>query len=320
MRSKGDTLSQRTLGYLAVIAAGFLWASSGALSKALFLEGITPFELVQARVTIATVVMALCLKSFAKRSFLIRFKDLAYFMVLGGLALALVQASYLYTISKMPVAAAILIQYTSPILVAAYSICFWGERLTALKSIALFLSLFGCYLVVGAYNLELLKLNREGTVAGLLSAGLFAMYSLLGERGMRRYQPWTVVFYALIFATATWNIFQPPFHFLYAGYSWGQWAFLLYIGIFGTVIPFVCFFIGVDHIRSTRATITSTIEPIAAGVIAFIFLGESLEDLQLLGGGFVVLAIILLQVQTEKDQLAPETIREASNQCNPRPD
>jgi drug/metabolite transporter (DMT)-like permease len=302
-------VSSRAIGYLSVVAAGILWASSGTASKALFLGGITPFELVQARVTIAAVFMAICLQLFARKLLCVRLQDLAYFFVLGGLGLALVQASYLYTISKMQVAAAILIQYTSPVLVAAYSICFWAERLTVLKVVALFLSLFGCYLVVGGYNLELLKLNREGAITGTASAALFAMYSLLGERGMHRYQPWTVVFYALVFAAVTWNIFQPVFHFLYAGYNWEQWIYILYIAIFGTIIPFGLFFVGVNHIRSTRATITSTIEPISAGFIAFIFLGETLDPMQIVGGGLVIAAIVLLQVQTEKDELAPALVR-----------
>jgi drug/metabolite transporter (DMT)-like permease len=305
----GGKVNSRAIGYLSVIAAGVLWASSGTASKALFLGGVTPFELVQARVSIAALFMALSLILFARRLLRVRLRDLGYFLILGGVGLALVQATYLYTISKMQVAAAILIQYTSPILVAAYSICFWGERLTRFKVIALFLSLFGCYLVVGGYNLDLLKLNREGAISGTASAALFAMYSLLGERGMHRYHPWTVVIYALIFAAVTWNVFETPFHFLYAGYTWEQWIYILYIAIFGTVIPFGLFFVGVNHIRSTRATITSTIEPISAGFIAFIFLGETLEPLQILGGALVIAAIALLQVQTEKDELAPASVR-----------
>ena len=302
-------MSSRTIGYLSVITAGILWASSGTASKALFLGGITPFELVQARVTLAVVFFALCLCLFAKRLLSVRLQDLGYFLILGGVGLALVQVTYLYTISKMQVAAAILIQYTSPILVAAYAICFWSEQLTVLKLIALLLALFGCYLVVGGYNLELLTLNREGAFTGSASAALFAMYTLLGERVMHRYQPWTVVFYALVFAAITWNIFQPPFHFLYAGYTLVQWMYMLYIAVFGTIIPFGLFFVGVNHIRSTRATITSTIEPISAGFIAFFFLGETLDLLQILGGSLVITAIVLLQVQTEKDELTPALVR-----------
>ena len=58
----------------------------------------------------------------------------------------------------------------------------------------------------------------------------------------------------------------------------------------GTVLPFALFFIGVNFIRSTRASITATLEPISAGFFAYFFLGEVLEPLQLVGGAMVVLS------------------------------
>lgn len=298
-----------TRGYVSVLAAAVMWASSGTASKALFMSGITPFQLVQIRVTLAALFLALALGVFARRLLKIRRADFAYFCFLGGVLLASVQVSYLYTISKMPVAAAILLQYTAPLIVASYSVCFWGERLTPVKVVAVALSLLGCYLVVGGYSLELLKMNRVGTLAGLVSAVLFAAYSLLGERGMHRYPPWTVVFYAFAFAAVTWNVFQEPFHFVRAGYSPEHWGYMLYIALVGTLLPFGLFFVGVNRIRSTRATITSTAEPISAGVIAFLFLGEALEPLQILGGALVIAAIVLLQLQQERSDLAPEAIR-----------
>lgn len=305
----GGRLNSATRGYMCVLAAAVLWASSGTVSKALFLQGVTPFELVQIRVTLAALGLFMVLGVFARGLLVIRLRDIPYFLVLGGIALALVQLTYLYAISTMPVAAAILIQYLSPILVAAYSMCFWGERLTVFKIIALVLALVGGYLVVGGYNLELLKMNRVGALVGLASAFLFAAYSLLGERGLHRYRPWTVSCYAFAFAALTWNVLCTPLHFLSAGYSTQQWISMLYIGVLGTLLPFGLFFVGVNHIRATRACITSTAEPISAGIIAQVFLGETLEPLQIAGGVLVVAAIVVLQVQRERDNLAPSAIR-----------
>ncbi len=296
-------------GYASVLAAAVMWASSGTASKALFLGGVTPFELVQIRVTLASFFLALVLGLFSRSLFIIRWRDAVYFLVLGGFGLAMVQVTYLYTISQMQVAAAILIQYTSPLMVALYSICFWGERLTTYKVIALFLSLFGAYLVVGGYNLELLKMNRAGALAGTASAVLFAAYSLMGEKGMHRYPPWTVSFYAFLFAALTWNVLHPPLHFLYAGHSAQQWTYMLYIAIIGTLLPFGLFFVGVNYIRSTRATITSTAEPISASLLAYVFLGEGLDPLQIVGGVLVIAAIVLLQVQAERDEMTPAVVR-----------
>ncbi|MCG6946841.1 MAG: DMT family transporter, partial [Deltaproteobacteria bacterium] len=74
-------------------------------------------------------------------------------------------------------------------------------------------------------------------------------------------------------------------------------------------IPFGLYFVGINHIRSTRASITATLEPISAGFIAYLFLGEILEPLQMLGGVLVITAIVLLQLQSEQDELTPELIR-----------
>lgn len=296
-------------GYLAVIAAAMLWAGSGNAGKALFQDGITPFELVQVRVTVSCLLLALILALFSRSLFRIGLRDVPYFALLGGVIMALVQVSYFYAISKIQVAAAILLQYTAPVVVTFYSICFWGERLTLNKVLALLLSLVGCYLVMGGYNLGMLRMNLEGILVAQLSAVGFAVYTLLGERGMHRYQPWTVVFYALLFAALSWNILLPPFHFLWAVHTVKQWGYMLYVAVCGTLLAFGLFFVGVNYIRSTRASITSTLEPIFAGVIAFLFLGETLELPQILGGGLVIAAIVVLQLQVEKDRSTPELIR-----------
>lgn len=54
-------------------------------------------------------------------------------------------------------------------------------------------------------------------------------------------------------------------------------------------------------IRSTRASVTATLEPITAGFISFLFLGEKPEAFQILGGALVIASIILLQVKKEYD-------------------
>ncbi len=137
----------------------------------------------------------------------------------------------------------------------------------------------------------------------------FASYTLLGERGMHRYPPWTVLFYALAFSAIVWNILHPPFHFLTAGFSLAQWGWFTHVAVVGTILPFGLYFVGINYIRSTRAIITATFEPIAAGVLAFLLLGEAMELLQILGGIFVICAIVLLQVQREQDETAPALIR-----------
>ncbi len=296
-------------GYLSVVAASILWASSGAVSKALFNEGMTPYDLVQIRVTFASLVFGVYLLIFSRPLLKISIKDLKWLFVHGALLMALVQISYFYAISKLQLMTALLLQYLSPIIVAIFAAFFWSEKMTRLKLLAILLAFTGCYLAVGGYNLNNLTLNSAGIIGGLVAALSYAAYCLLGEKLMSRYSPWTVVFYAFFFAAITWHVVHPPFKYVYEPYSLKQLMSITYIVLVGTIGAFSLFFWGINYIRSTRAMITATLEPVSAGFIAWIFLGETLEPLQMLGAVFSVCAVVILQVGSEQDSLAPQLLR-----------
>jgi drug/metabolite transporter (DMT)-like permease len=93
--------------------------------------------------------------------------------------------------------------------------------------------------------------------------------------------------------------------FITGGYSLKMWIAFLYIAIFSTLIPFGFYFKGVERVRATRASITATWEPVVAGFVAYIVLGEILYPLQVLGGIGVIAAVVLLQIGREK--AAPST-------------
>jgi drug/metabolite transporter (DMT)-like permease len=238
--------------------------------------------------------------------------DIFYFVLFGTVGMAGVQFTYLFAISKIKVAAAILLQYLAPSFIALHSVVFMREKLSRVTLTALIGATFGCYLVVGAYNLEILSMNIVGIISGLLSAVTFAWYAIHGEYGMRRYNPWTVLFYALFVGAIVWNILHPPLEAFMHAYSRVQWIWILYIGVMGTLIPFGLFLEGINLIRSTRASITATLEPITAGIISYIFLNETLEITQITGGVIVIASIILLQLNQEQDDKAPSVIRAQS--------
>ena len=283
-------------GYLSVCLAAGLWATSGSVAKSLFTAGVTPFQLVQLRTTIASTVLVAWMVLLQAEHFRIRLRDIPYFVFLGS-ALAATQFTYLYAISKIQVAAAILLQYQAPVLIAAYVVLIARQRLSASTVLAVLGAASGCYLLVGAYSLNILSLNRAGIIAGISSGAAFAVYTVTSEYGMRTYNSWTVLSFALVVASVLWNLFHPPFEaFVYDYGSATRWLAIVFIAVFGTILPFGLYNRGIAMIRSTRASVTATLEPLIAGVISYHFLGETMEPLQLLGAGVVIVSVVLLQI------------------------
>ncbi len=281
-------------GYLLAALAALFWASSGTAAKYLFLNGVTAFELVQMRTTLAAGIVFAWL-AFRDRSLLaVERRDLPYFVTLG-VGLAAVQFTYLFAISRIQVAAAILIQYQAPLFVALYTLIVLRVNLPPVVFAAMAGSLFGCWLVVGGYNLDLPALNRVGLLSALASAVTFAWYTVRCEYGMQRYPPWTVVFYGLLFAAVTWNLLHPPLTGFLKPSGAAQWGCVLVVGFLGTVLAFICYNEGINRIGATRASITATLEPITAGLIAWLLLGEAMEPWQVLGAALVIASIIGLQ-------------------------
>jgi drug/metabolite transporter (DMT)-like permease len=291
-------LQQARLGYLYVSLAAILFAISGTSAKYLFNDGVTAFQLIQMRTTLAFAGLLtwICLKDPALLK--ISIKNLPYFIGLGVFGIGSAQFFYLLAISKINVAAAILLHYTGPVFVALYVVFIQRHKLSFNSVLAILGTLIGCFLVVGAYNLQLFALNRVGIVAGILAAVSFAVYSILSEYGMRKYTPWTVLLYGMLFAALMWNILHPPFEAFLHRYSPFQWGLILFIGVCGTIFPFGLYFEGVKRIKPTHASITATLEPISAGIIAAVFLGEMMGTLQIIGGLIVIVSIILLQLNT----------------------
>jgi drug/metabolite transporter (DMT)-like permease len=286
-------------GYLYVALSALLFAISGTASKFLFNQDVTPYQLVQIRTVLASAVLLAWLAPANPASLRISAGSIPRFILLG-FVLAATMFTYFYAISKIQVAAAILLQYQSPVLVALYTLVVSRERHSAATLLAIGGSGLGCYLAVGAYTLDLLSLNGAGIIGGLGAAAFLACYTVLSESALRSYKPWTVLFYASFFSAVACNLFLSPFEGLTRSYSAVQWFWILFISVAGTVVSLGLYNKGLRLIRATHASITATLQPISAAVIAFLFLGEVMTPWQLAGAGLVVASIVVLQIGKER--------------------
>lgn len=287
-------------GYLYILIGTTLWGVSSVVAKSLFIIGLPPAELVLIRLTLAALALAMILFFFDRKRMVISLKDLPYFIILGFVGVAGMQFTYYYTISKIHVGPAILLQYIQPVWVSLYAFLFQKEPLSKAKIASLLLAVMGCYFVVGGYQIDLLRLNKTGIASGVIASLFFTFYALFGEKGLKKYDSWTLILYGFGFGAVLYWILFSPLKIITAGHSFKMWIAFIYIAIFSTLIPFGLYFKGIEYMRATRTSIIATWEPVVASIAAYIVLGEVLFPLQILGGIGVIAAIILLQMAKEK--------------------
>ncbi len=286
-------------GYLMVLGAAFFWGSSATGAKFLINHNVDTVVIVQARVVFTTLVLLPFLFIFRREALRVPLRDLWRFLLSGVLGVAGANFTYYYTIKESTVATGILIQYTAPLLVLAYAVYAREERFTAVKVGAALLSLFGCFLAVGAYNPTVLRITPIGLLTGVLSTICFAFLNVYTRKLLRVYPFWSVTFYSIAGASLFWLVIRPPWT-LFPGEGQSlPWGGLFVLAIFSILIPHSLYFNGLRSVVPSRAIITSTMEPIVAITSAAFILGEGLTGLQSFGAVLVVLAIVLLQVRRE---------------------
>lgn len=299
--------SSHMRGYALAAVAAASWATSGVTAKWLFSAdgsqsifrpdvAVDPTTLSAARALVSALVLCVYLFATKRDALVITRRDVPFLALFGVVGLAGVHFTYFQAIAHADVATAILLEYLAPVLTLVYAVVVRSERLTWALPAGVVLSISGCALVVGAFGPGGLAVSGTGIAWGLASAVFFAAYSILGRYAAGRYSPWTLLFYGLVFASCFWVVYQggPARVATLLGTAGGLLS-VGYISVVGTVVPFAAFLTALHHIDATRAVVTSTLEPVVAGVLAYGLLGERMSVLQLLGGVLVVAAIIVVQ-------------------------
>jgi drug/metabolite transporter (DMT)-like permease len=77
-----------------------------------------------------------------------------------------------------------------------------------------------------------------------------------------------------------------------------MWLFLIYLASAATILPFALYSASLRYLEASRSSLTSMLEPVVAASIAWVWLGEEMEPMQIAGGAAVIAGILLLQIES----------------------
>jgi drug/metabolite transporter (DMT)-like permease len=303
---EADRVRHPRRGYAYLVVAAALFALNGTVSKVILASGLTAMRLTELRCAGAAAGLGLVLLAVAPERLRVQRHELPLLAAYGVAGVALTQCFYFVAIARMPVSIALLLEYTAPLIVALWARFVLHDRVRNRVWVALGLSLAGLSLVAQVWQGS--TLDGFGVLAALIAAVALAAYYLLGERSTSHRDPLSTTFWAFVFATLLWSVVQPWWSFPGDGttgttsllgnlddVSLPLWSLLLCMVVLGTIVPFVLVLSGLHHLPATRVGMVGMLEPVLAGVVAWIWLGEALGPVQLLGGVIVLAGIVLAQ-------------------------
>jgi drug/metabolite transporter (DMT)-like permease len=202
--------------------------------------------------------------------------------IFGGAAVL----CFFTSIEHLPVGLATLLNYTSPIFTVLWAALFLGERIGALAVCALGVTTFGVTLVV----------------KGDLGALAFGPYVLLGVLGSVLSGAAVATIREVRRSDGAWEIFAAfcvvgavvtgPFaiHRWQAG-SPRDWAMMLAVGVFALGGQILMTW-SLRYLKAGIAGILMQLTPVCALVLGWLFLGERMRGMALLGAAITVAGVI----------------------------
>jgi inner membrane transporter RhtA len=285
-----------------VMIAAVLFGLNGSISRLLFDDGITPLTLIEFRMLIGGLCLMLVLILGQRKGLKVQRRYWGW-IVAFGISLAFATYTYFLSISRLPIAVALIIIFTAAAWMALWE-AIWHKRMpTKHVLVALPLTFGGVILLTGVWRENLNNLDLLGLFFAFLGLITYIVYLLLGRRIGQYLPSITATGYGALVACLFWFIFQPPWAIPVITWTPYHLFLIFLVGIFGMAIPFSLILGSLRRIDTMRVGIVSMLELPAAGIIAYFWLGQRLDVWQIAGCVLVLVGITILQYEkSEKVQ------------------
>jgi len=268
----------RSKGVLYTLVTSVLFAGSFVAAKYSTLE-LQPLTTTLLRYLIALLFLTCLLPSFGKASLRVRQRDLIPLMLLGLTGVVGYHFFFFTSLHYTQVANTAIINALNPIVTGLAAAAFIGERLTISTYLGVLLAVSGALLLLikgDVARLFGLSFN-QGDLLMLGAVANWVAYSLLARILLKRYNSYTVTFYAALFGVFMLMllVFREDFLTQISGISWRTFASVLYMGVFASGLGYLLYNLAIGEIGPTRTSgFVFSFVPIFVAALAYLFFKE----------------------------------------------
>lgn len=297
--------SKTALGILLSLMGGIFWGFSGSCGQYLFTyHSVDSRWLVAVRMVVSGAILLFISAFRHKKEIFAVWRGkgniirMAAFTAFG---LVLCQYAYFTAIQLSNAGTATVLQYLSPAMILVF-LCVKNKKPPLLKeAVAIILAIGGTFIIATGGNFGSLSISMGALIWGLLAGVFLACYSLIPVPLLKIADTPTVLGWGtFIGGIAMLPIFRPWENMPHISFS--LIAALGGIIIFGTVLAYSFYLEGIHLIGATKASIISSIEPVAATIISALWLGTDFSFTDIIGFAMIISTILIISIKKEPEQ------------------
>lgn len=272
-------------GFLLTMAAATLAGIGGVVAADVF-STVDPVVVAQYRSVIAAGVLVPV--AYWRRTTMTggRLPQLAMF----GAVIAALTITFYWSIDRLGVGPGVTLQFTASVPVLVWMRLVQRRAVPGRTWVAAGLAVAGTAVMLRAWDVS--SIDPLGLLAGIGSMLLYATYLVSGEHLGRHLPDLTIIAYGFAVSALIWVIVVPPAIVDASAIVWFQ---ILWVGSMATAAPFLLMVMALSRADSGSVGVVATLEPVVAATAAWVFLGQSLSPIQVLGGALVIWALIVVQ-------------------------
>jgi drug/metabolite transporter (DMT)-like permease len=264
------------------------WGFEYILAKSA-LDNVLPITLVFFKYTAATVVL-LVIKFVRDRRFSFRRRDIPFFFVCAIFGDVLYYAGEYGAMNYMPISLVTIILAFVPIVSIFLEFMIYKVRPTAAIVIGVVVGVVGVVLVVGADASVLAGGRFIGYLLAFMAVGSWNVYNFITARLTGNYSSFDLTIYQLIAAMLValpYALFNLPDA---SAVDVSLVGSVLYLAVVSSAFGFIVYITALRSIGVTSTALFSNMLPVTSAFFGWLFLGEMIAPLQIVGGVIVVAA------------------------------
>ena len=291
-------------GEFYLVMGSLVFAFNGVISTVV-LNHISPFRLAQVRSIGAFFILLAITLVIERHSLKAPKKLIPKLAAYGIIGFAAVQAGYFLGIQRgVPLSLVLIVEFTAPIWIALWIKYVRKSFVPASMWGAIALSLLGLILLAQVWNG--LSFDLIGLLGALFSAFALTAYFLIGKNFGTNRSALSLTVWGLGMASLAWVSSMPVWEFpfevfttdmdlqgVFAGHTLPGWVLILWIITMGTIVPYLFVIGGLRLLSASTSSVIGMLEPVLAGVFAWIWLQQSWNGIQLVGASIVLVGIYI---------------------------